>query len=77
MSEYEDYRRGIESGTMKSATPNVVRGLLSDIDDLQTLNAELLAACKRGELHLKLCSPNTAAHKQLKRAISEATEKLL
>jgi len=47
------------------------------INDLETINAGLLFACRRGELHLRLCSPNTAAHKQLKRAISEATEKLL
>jgi DNA-directed RNA polymerase subunit RPC12/RpoP len=30
----DDYRRGIETGVMKSATPNVVRQLIEYLDDI-------------------------------------------
>ena len=34
-SKFDAYRRGVETGVMKSATPNVVRELLDEIDRLQ------------------------------------------
>jgi hypothetical protein len=35
INRFDDYRRGVETGVMKSATPNVVRDLLDEIDRLQ------------------------------------------
>lgn len=35
IEELNAYRKGVESGTMKSATPNVVRQLLDEIERLQ------------------------------------------
>ena len=35
MSRFEDYRRCLETCVMKSATPNVVRELLDEIERLQ------------------------------------------
>ena len=37
MRRFDDYRRGVETGTMKSATPNVVRDLLDEIDRLRAI----------------------------------------
>ena len=31
----EDYRRGLETGVMRSATPNVVRQLIGFLDDIR------------------------------------------
>ena len=33
--EIADYRKGLERGTLKSATPNVVRSLIARIDELK------------------------------------------
>jgi len=38
----DSYRRGVDSGVMKSATPNVVRQLLNEIEQLKELLRYLL-----------------------------------
>lgn len=40
----KDYRRGVDDGTMKSATPNVVRELLNEIDRLRKRHTEICDA---------------------------------
>ena len=43
MSRFDDYRRGVEAGTMESATPNVVRDLLDEIERLQQILSRIEA----------------------------------
>jgi hypothetical protein len=44
---FANYRRGVETGTMKSATPNVVRDCLEEIDRVLAQHAKLQAENER------------------------------
>ena len=45
----KDYRRGLDNGTLKSASPNIVRELLDEIERLRKRQAgfssDIFAAC--------------------------------
>jgi len=52
-----DYREGVESGVMRSATPNVVRALLDHIETVEK-ERDTLLACRRGDQRCHEC-PDT------------------